>query len=191
MFIKIRLEGISPLLMHRFTDEDQMSATNGSRVSSAAKDRGTPKEQAEKSLYLTPEGELCLNQPMIMASIINGGKFFKNGKSKITTLKNSIIPAVFFLGEPYYPLITENGWEVDARPVRIPSTGGRIIRYRPIFQDWAVDLDAELDEEEINPKLMREIVDAAGKKIGIGDFRPECKGPFGRYVVTNWEIVEE
>jgi len=30
-------------------------------------------------------------------------------------------------------------------------------------------------------------VDAAGKRIGLGDFRPDCKGPFGRFVVTKWK----
>jgi hypothetical protein len=39
----------------------------------------------------------------------------------------------------------------------------------------------------IAPKLVREIVDAAGKRIGLGDFRPSCKGPFGKFVVTQWK----
>ena len=36
-------------------------------------------------------------------------------------------------------------------------------------------------------KLAREIMDAAGKRIGLGDFRPDCKGPFGKFVVTKWK----
>ena len=36
-------------------------------------------------------------------------------------------------------------------------------------------------------KLLREILDAAGKRIGLGDFRPSCKGPFGKFVITNWK----
>jgi hypothetical protein len=39
----------------------------------------------------------------------------------------------------------------------------------------------------MDPKLFREIVDAAGKRIGLGDFRPATKGPFGKFVVTSWE----
>ena len=35
-------------------------------------------------------------------------------------------------------------------------------------------------------KLMREILDAAGKRIGLGDFRPARKGPFGKFTVTHW-----
>ena len=61
------------------------------------------------------------------------------------------------------------------------------MRYRPVFHDWAVQFECELDDSEISEKLFREIVDAAGHKIGLGDFRPSCKGPFGRFKVTEWK----
>jgi hypothetical protein len=32
----------------------------------------------------------------------------------------------------------------------------------------------------------RKLVDDAGKRIGLGDFRPDRKGPFGKFVVSNW-----
>ena len=28
---------------------------------------------------------------------------------------------------------------------------------------------------------------AAGKRVGLGDFRPACKGPFGKFVVVEWK----
>jgi len=33
-------------------------------------------------------------------------------------------------------------------------------------------------------------VDAAGKRIGLGDFRPQTKGPFGKYVITDWKEIK-
>jgi hypothetical protein len=70
--------------------------------------------------------------------------------------------------------------------VRIPATGGRILAYRPMFEDWKLAFEVELDTSIINAKLLRQIVDDAGKRIGLGDFRPSTKGPFGRFVVTKW-----
>ena len=32
----------------------------------------------------------------------------------------------------------------------------------------------------------RAIVDDAGKKVGLGNFWPSCKGSFGRWVVVHW-----
>jgi hypothetical protein len=78
---------------------------------------------------------------------------------------------------------------VDTRAVRIPSTGGRIQRHRPIFHEWGLTFSVTLDTDEMSRNLFREIVDAAGNKIGLGDFRPETKGPFGRFKVKNWKEV--
>lgn len=191
MIILASIEGITPLLMNRFTDEAQLSATSGSRISSMAGDRGTPREQAESVLHKDEGGNIIMPQPNLMSSIVYGGLFFKNGRSKITTQKSSLLYACVTLKLPYYKLEHDEDWYVDARPVRIPSTGGRILRYRPCFNDWRISFDIDLDEKEMSPKLMREIIDAAGKKSGIGDFRPSTKGPFGKYVVSSWEIDTE
>lgn len=183
--IKVTIEGISPLLMHRFNDAAQMEATESTRTS-AVGDRGTPREQAESVLYTDERGVVGLPQPVIFSNIIEGGKFFKAGKSKVTTLKTSMIPSCVFLRGVFYT-ITPQDWEVDIRPVRIPSTGGRILRYRPRLDKWRLSYQLELDESILAPKLLREIVDAAGSRIGLCDFRPACKGPFGRFVVTEWD----
>lgn len=37
-------------------------------------------------------------------------------------------------------------------------------------------------------KQVREIVDTAGRRIGLLDYRPETKGPFGRFMVTAWKM---
>jgi hypothetical protein len=188
--ITITVEGISPLLLHAFTDEAQMAATNGSRSSAASSDRGSPQEQAETHLYRGINGDLIIPQPNLFSCLIEGGKFFKAGKSKITTMRSSLIPACVQIQEIEIPLQSDGGWTVDTRAVRIPATGGRIQRHRPCFHDWRLTLSVELDTAEITEKLLREIVDAAGSKIGLGDFRPATKGPFGRFKVVHWQKAE-
>ena len=37
---------------------------------------------------------------------------------------------------------------------------------------------------------MRAVGADAGKKRGLGDYRPARKGPFGRFVVTKWEAED-
>lgn len=187
MHINVRIEGVTPLLCNRFTDEAAQSATSGSRASAAAGDRGTPREQAEKKLYTGQDGKPVIPQPNIFKAIIEGGRFFKAGKKQITTQKSSMIPACVEMNEVEYPIAHQQPWETDTRAVRIPSSGARILCHRPCFHDWALDFELELDTEIMDVKLLRSIVDAAGKRIGLGDFRPDNKGPFGKFVVTKWE----
>ena len=184
--IQITIEGTTPLLCNRFSDEAMEKATNGSAISTIG-DRGTPKEIAEKKLYIGHDGRPMIPQPNVFRSIMDAGKFFKAGKSKVTTLKSSLIPACMSIEEIEVPIIHKEPWTIDTRAVRIPSTGGRISTHRPCFHDWRLTFTVELDETVIGVKLLREIVDAAGKRVGLGDFRPDCKGPFGKFVVTEWK----
>lgn len=187
MLINLTIEGVTPLLCNKFTDAASLAATSGTRGSAAAGDRGSPREQAEARLYVGQDKKYIIPQPNIFRAIIDGGTFFKAGKSKITTQKTSMIPACVSIPCVEIPIESKDGWEVDTRAVRIPSTGGRILCHRPCFHDWSLSFTVDLDTDMLNVKLLREIIDAAGKRIGLGDFRPACKGPFGKFVVTKWE----
>lgn len=184
--INVTIEGTTPLLCNHFADAAQMNATNGNRLSVVG-ERGTPREQAETRLYAGHNGKPMIPQPNLFRCLIDAGKFFKHGKSKVTTQKTSLIPACVEVDGLELPIVHKEPWMVDTRAVRIPSTGGRILCHRPCFQDWKLSFTLHVDTDMLSVKLLREIVDAAGKRIGLGDFRPDCKGPFGKFVVTNWQ----
>jgi len=186
--IQVRIEGTTPLLCNRFTDAAQMSATSGNRMV-AVGEKGTPQEQAGARLYLNNDGRAIIPQPNLFRCVIDAGQFFKAGKSKITTFKTSMIPACVSIPGICVLIQHTDPWMVDTRPVRNPSTGGRILCHRPCFNDWALAFEIILDTEMLTTKLLREIVDAAGKRIGLGDYRPACKGPFGKFVVTEWREI--
>ena len=190
MFITIEVEGIVPLITNRFTDEAAKSATDGDRGSSAAADRGTPLEIAESKLYIGLDGKPMIPSPNLLRSIVDGGYFNKVGKKQLTTARSSLLYSCVGINAVEIPIIHKQPWKVDTRPVRIPSTGGRILTHRPMFDDWRLRFEIELDTSVINVKLFRQVVDDAGSRIGLGDFRPSTKGPFGRYKVALWNIQE-
>lgn len=187
MKIKVEISGISPLLMNRFGEDAEASVSStAKKVTKATK--LLPREQAARRAYTLEDGTLCLPAVNVFASIIEGGKFLKVGKSKATTTKSSLIPAAMVIEETVCSLGTKD-FEVDSRSVVIPSTGGRIMAHRPRLDKWSLQFTLDLFDEDIfSPDDVRQIIDDAGKKIGLGDFRPARKGPFGRYVVTHWEL---
>lgn len=186
MEIIFSLHGTTPLIVNRFTDEAALAATVGTRGALRGTD-STPQEIAESKLYKAADGTLVVPQPNLLSCFIEAGRFFRSGKQKLTTLKSSIIPGCVHLDAIAYPIEHEQPWKVDTRPVRIPTTGGRILMHRPIFEDWALSLSAWLELEDISPSLFRQLIDRAGRSIGLGDFRPACKGPYGRFRVDRWE----
>lgn len=185
MQIEVTIQGINPLLMNRFTEENEVRVSNGTTAVHIGS-KGSPREQAEKKAYKDDKGNLYIPGPNIYAAIIAAGRFHKSGKEKVTTKKTSLIPAGVFMLDTVVPLNTKN-FEVDSRSVVIPATGGRVMCYRPRLDNWTCVFHIEVDEEMFNEKFVRLLIDDAGKKIGLGDFRPERKGPFGRFVVKGWK----
>lgn len=184
ILINVSIQGVTPLLCNKFADASLIG--NGTSTVFRG-DKGTPLEQATGKLYIGHDGKPCIPQPNLLRCIIDAGTFFKAGKSKVTTMKTSMIPACVGIHGIELPLIHKDPWNVDSRGVVIPSTGGRIACHRPSFNDWQINFTLEIDSDMIPVKLVREIVDAAGKRIGLGDFRPARKGPFGKFVVAAWK----
>lgn len=179
MKIDIEITGVTPLLMHRFNTDEYESKVKEKNL--------TPREQAFKFAYIDEKSKLFLPTANIYACLLNGGKFEKHGKNKLTTMRSSLIPAgVLILDEVAY-FSEPDIWEVDSRSVVVPSTGGRIMCHRPKLMTWKIPFKLSLDTKMFPPSVIRTCLDHAGQKIGLGDFRPERKGTFGRFVVTSWK----
>lgn len=187
MRIQCTIHGVTPLLMHRFTDEAEVSVSSGHRPAVAVDD-SPPRQEAEKFAYRDSEGGLYFPGPNIFAALVSAGKFHKLGKAKITTQKNSLVPAGLIVEDVVCPLGTK-AFEVDSRRVVNPATGGARMRHRPRVDDWRLTFTMQVDETMFGEKLVRLLVDDAGQKVGIGNYRPERKGPFGRFVVESWQKV--
>lgn len=182
MKLDIEITGTTPLLMNRFNIDEQQTKVKEKNL--------TPRESAQKVCYEDEKGKLYYPTTNIYACIIEAGKFHKDGKNKITTQRSSLIPAgVMIEGETIF-FKEPQTWEVDSRAVVVPSTGGRIVCHRPRLDKWCLQFTLLLDTKMFSPKLVRIIVDDAGTKVGLGDFRPARKGIFGRFVVTNWKETQ-
>jgi hypothetical protein len=186
MKIKVKIQGKTPLIMNRFTEASEIKVSSGTSAVSTGH-RGTPREQATPKTYSDKDGNLYIPGPNIFACLIAAGSFHKVGKSKVTTQKSSLIPAGISIEEIICPLGTKD-FEVDSRSVVIPATGGRIMCHRPRLDNWGVQFTLSIDEAMFAPDFVRLLVDDAGSKVGLGDFRPARKGPFGRFFVTSWEV---
>jgi len=191
MHIEVTIQGISPLLMNRFPAEVELQLENGtSSAFNRSAESDTPRGQAEKKAYIDTDGTLYVPGTCIFAMLINAGIFHKVGKNKLTTMKSSLVPAGLIVEDLICSLNTKK-WEVDSRSIVNPSTRGRSICHRPRVEDWSLMFTVDVDESMFNEKLVRALVDDAGKKIGLLDFSPRHRGPFGRFVVKKWTRLRD
>jgi hypothetical protein len=185
MLIKATIQGVSPLLQNKFTDAAALAVSAGTSAAIQGS-KPPPREQAQAKLYVDSKGKPVLPSPNVLACLVDAGKFLKAGKSKISTNRSSLVPAGISIAEIELP-ITPQKWECDSRAVVVPSTGGRIMAHRPRFDEWSVSFTLDVDGDLFSETVVRELLDLGGKRVGIGDFRPARRGPFGRFVVVSWK----
>jgi len=62
----------------------------------------------------------------------------------------------------------------------------RIMRTRPIFNNWELEFKAEYLPESISESEIANAIENAGKYKGIGDYRPR----YGKFSVKEFEIIK-
>jgi hypothetical protein len=186
------IAGVTPFMMHRFSDSSTEELKAQTRKINIMK--VDPREAAEQCAYRTEEGYLYFPGEMPARMLREAGAAHKQRGSR-RSLKY-IISAVIFVGERQIILRTADGvpiseFEIDSRPVVIPSTKGRILRHRPLINDWYAEFSLEIDDSEIAPSTVFELLQEGGKKHGLGDYRPNSGGPFGKFQVHSWAELGE
>lgn len=171
--INVTIRGISPLLMHAYP-----------MVPIEALEKKPKEEQAEHAAYRDPDtGELYIPGVAVQRSIINAAAYQK-GKGRASLQKQA---AACMLISPERINLGVKEYAIDARPVVIPATKGRVIRYRPRLDKWEGSLTVDFDDTLLKETEARRMFDDSGQRVGLLEFRPERKGPFGRFMVTEWK----
>ena len=141
-------------------------------------------QQAEHAAYRDDVSkQLYIPGIAIQRALIGAAKWSK-GKGRCS-LQNEVCACVQVA--PEQVLLGTNKFTVDSRPVVIAATKGRVLRHRPRLDSWQATFEVEFDPTLLKETQLRKIVDDAGSRVGLLDFRPERKGPFGRFIVTSWK----
>jgi hypothetical protein len=178
------VQGLSPMLMHRFPEEEAEQATSGKR---RARDQNlSPRDLAAPCLYEDLDKTVGWPGYCLYRGLMEAGRFIQIKRSKLSTRDSSLIPSGVWMVDEFVPVDPQT-WEVDIRPVVIPATKGRILRYRPRFDDWKLTFTLEYDPDRFSFDTVHELVEKFGRMIGVGDFRPSRRGTFGRFFIAGVE----
>ncbi len=170
--VSCTIKGISALLMHAYP---MVNLPKGW-------EKFDPAEQVKTAEYRDPDGNLYIPGIAFQRCLI-GAATYSKGKGR-ASLQKPVAAGV--LVNPERAIIDPQEYKIDGRHVVIPATKGRIIRYRPRFDDWKATFVIEYDPTLLKEEELRQVVDDAGSRVGLLDFRPERKGPYGRFIVVEW-----
>lgn len=215
--IKIRIVGDSPLIVHNWSEKAkrEMYETQTGKAKTKKKPCKMPFDDFARALYwITPmptelikdpcngEEREVVTEDLFSKAIKDGAKFgfpvisFKKAGNSAAVrrewVKNATrLREAYFIDSEYGEL-TEIKGDIPQLREDVVKVGGASksadLRYRPIFEHWYCDLVLRINagygmtaDDIIN------VVNAGGSGPGVGEWRPEKNGIYGKYHV---EIIE-
>lgn len=177
--VDVEIEGIAPLLQNNIDGSAEQMARKGKRSTGGVKD--DPEEWKGK-IYKIKSG---LGHPggAIDSALTKAARDFKADKRRSMA---DIIKAMCYVEDQYITLVGKSEPDsINRASVVNPHTKGRAFVYRPMFETgWKASFALMVaDLEMVALEQVKEILDHAGRRVGIGDWRPK----FGRFMVTRFE----
>lgn len=178
--IKVTITGTTPILFNRFRDtaiEGKSKKRTGAMAESDIEDK----------LYLN-DGKTQLPAVYLKNCLSESAKQFKivgKGKSTYSKLVASTVDV-----EPFYIELDADKYEVFRISAVNPMTGGRMMTERPRYDKWSATFEIILNDDAVPVSVINEILEHGGKYVGVGDWRPEKKGMFGKFMITSFKEVK-
>lgn len=203
--VKIHCVGVSALMMDRMSEETLESLETGIRPPQV-KDRPSV-DKAREKIYRNDSGQIALPVEMLIGALVAAGQKVKNGTKTISTAKTTTLFDLVVVNSVDLPLtngvvdpksIVGNAadgndlpWTVDRRKgigyqAKTPTAVAII---RPRFPHWEFDLEIQYDDKRVKGEVIKQLFENAGGSQGLGAFRPNKRGPFGRFRIEKWEEV--
>jgi len=162
------------LLMHKYTIESESE-------SKKMKMRYDAKEDAENALYKDDKGRIVTPSIHIESALSRAATNYKQPGKGRKTYRDLIKSGIQI--EPLNIPHKYDKWEIDTQRAVIGRSA--VPRSRPRFDKWELEFTINLVDPTIVPATLQEILNDAGRYIGIGDYRPR----YGLFEVVKFEKV--
>jgi hypothetical protein len=190
VLIEMWIDGTTPLLQNRATEED----LSGTTRRNTATEPENPRLTCDKHIYrLSPSKQIAVPGGAFARMLREAGGSHK-AKGSRKSVKYIVPAAVTILDELCGLYLNDRktqitDFEVDSRPVTIPSTKGKVMRHRARFNEWSCRVQLRINTSILDEKLVRQMMGEGLSQIGIGDNRPEKGGPFGTSGLVIWKEI--
>lgn len=126
----------------------------------------------------------------INGALINGGAFVK---AKISNSRRSLKNVVAGFFEVIPDKIEIGPFdEIDIRSIvnHNARSSSRVLKIRPKWNDLTVEFTLEVDTDDLRNEDIKQVIENGLNRVGIGSFRPQNKGKFGRFEILEFEEIK-
>lgn len=182
----MRIQGTAPFVQNKFSKKQR---------DKMMKDMATPKAEKKGKAALPPRNyDLDFEQaqhksvagwngipcPAFRAAMIDACRTVNMVMTK-AKMSVFVIPDGFDVddGTPLVRLISKKPPERTESLVR-NDNGGADIRIRPMWREWEANVTVEFDADMITIESVANLLDRAGRQVGVGEGRPFSKNSVGQ-----------
>lgn len=178
--LKYKVEGATTLLMHSDVTANPLHPLTKELKALTSKRKKTDEDyeriaRAEfiAGLYYKEGIGFYMPDKNIWSCLWASSKMFKQGVSwKQAAIVENDCKFIF----PHSSLTPDELYEIDNGKYRDIQTmsvnGSRVPRCRPAFNVWNFEFTIIIDEAKLNERDIDQIVENAGRYVGLGDWRP-------------------
>lgn len=179
--VLVSIQGICPLLFHRWNCESVESKSKAKKGSAEKKT-----DDIESYVYRNEKGELAIPGEYLRGALVGAAKFQQDPRSPRKSAADLFKAAIVSL-TPLASLGVKDWDFLDKRRVVIQRSA--ITRTRPAMKEgWKATFILQVQlPEYIDESLLNTTIQAAGRLIGLADFRPS----YGRFSVTGFKVLDD
>jgi hypothetical protein len=181
----LRIVGTAPFVQNKFSHKARMKMMQDMatpKSAKKAKSERPPRDYADdfiQSQHIAQEGWNGIPCPAFRAAMIDAcrtvGLVMTKAKMSVFVLPDG------FDKDDGTPLVKLEA----AAPERTESlvrndNGSADIRIRPMWRKWAANVTLEFDADMITPDSVVNLLDRAGRQVGVGEGRPFSKNSVGQ-----------
>ena len=198
MRYRIELEGLSALIMHsqRSVDKDlpevaeiaELSAKRGGNQTSIDR-RRIAELECGLSIWTNAEGQPTIPEGAVRSCIETAARKRKEGP---LVREGMLVEAVkFHYDTARYGVTLEQLALSTQFKTAVNVQRQKVLRTRARFDAWSATVLLDTDEELIDRFKLEAWLRIGGKRIGLGDWRPEKSGLHGRFIAASIDELGE
>ena len=173
--IQVRVVGDSPLITHRWSEKARKEMLDKQmKKAKSAKEAKDPEVDFRSSLYPYPGGGYGFPSVAFKNAAVSACRFSDG-------IKMTHARGAFHVQDELVKIDGEPTMREDM--VRI-GMGTADIRFRGEFRDWSASLRVSFNRNVFSPAQIMNLFNLAGFGVGVGEWRPEKNGQFGRFHVV-------
>ena len=199
MQYRVGIKGLTPIIHHCGASGLDVRSPANVEKSAIAKKRGSNRTEHDEarlreletmtSIWLTYDGIPTIPETAFRACIETSARKLKQGpqvREGLVVAETELFEYDTSLGDTAEELAKTVQFTVGVVVQR-----ARVLRTRAKFDEWGAVFRLDVDPQLVDEDHLEKWLEIGGRRIGLGDWRPEKSGKYGRFELEEIEKITE